>query len=135
MGRQRLENLHKDLLKERKGKREKEQELRSELQVSEDRWGDREWRTYTELSQKRERGREEKRDSRDLSNRSLKTDGKEEGGELQKGLQSAGDREREKASRDLPTDLRKRKRERAEIWKLVSEGRLGEGGYRPYKGV
>ncbi|WP_419592250.1 hypothetical protein, partial [Thiolapillus sp.] len=96
-------------MKERKGKREKEQELRSELQVSEDRWGDREWRTYTELSQKRERGREEKRDSRDLSNRSLKTDGKEEGGELQKGLQSTEDREREKASRDLPTDLRKRK--------------------------
>ena len=107
MGRQRLENLHKDLLKERKGKREKEQELRSELQVSEDRWGDREWRTYTELSQKRERGREEKRDSRDLSNRSLKTDGKEEGGELQKGLQSTEDRERKKASRDLPTDLQK----------------------------
>ena len=42
MGRQRLENLHKDLLKERKGKREKEQEQRSELQLSEDRWGDRE---------------------------------------------------------------------------------------------
>ena len=135
MGRQRLENLHKDLLKERKGKREKEQEQRFELQVSEDRWGDKECRTYTELSQKRERGREEKRDSRDLSNRSLKTDGKEKGRKLQKGLQSTEDREREKASRDLPTDLRKRKRERAEIWKLVSEGRLGEGGYRPYKGV
>ena len=41
----------------------------------------------------------------------------------------------EKESRDLPTDLRKKKRERAEIWKLVSEGRLGEGGYRPYKGL
>ena len=63
------------------------------------------------LLKERERRREEKRDNRDLSNRSLKTDGKEEGGELQKGLQSTEDREREKASRDLLTDLRKRKRE------------------------
>ena len=46
MGRQRLENLHRDLLKEREGKREEEQEQRSEQQVSEDRRGDREWRTY-----------------------------------------------------------------------------------------
>ena len=43
------------------------------------------------------------------------------------------DREREKASKDLQTDLWKR--QRAEIWKLVSEERLGEGGYRTYKGV
>ena len=78
MRRQRLENLHKDLLKERKGKRETEQEQRFELQVSEDRWGDKECRTYTELSQKRERGREEKSKSRDLSNKSLKTDGETE---------------------------------------------------------
>ena len=130
-----MENLHRDPFKAREGKRRTEREQRSEQQVSEDRWGDRECRTYTGLSRKRERGREEKRDSRDLSNRSLKTDGKEEGRKLQKGLQSTEDREREKASRDLPTDLRKRKWERAEIWKLVSEGRLGEGGYRPYKGV
>ena len=81
MGRQRLENLQKDLLKERKGKREKEQEQRSELQVSEDRWGDREWTTYTELSQKRERGREEESKNRDLSYKSLKTDGETESGE------------------------------------------------------
>ena len=81
MRRQRLENLHKDLLKERKGKREKEQEQRSELQVSEDRRGDREWRTYTELSQKRERGRQEKSKSRDLSNRSLKRDWETDSGE------------------------------------------------------
>ena len=45
MGRQREENLHRDLLKER------------------------------------ERGREEKSKSRDLSNRSLKTDGETESGE------------------------------------------------------
>ena len=46
MERQRAENLHRDLSKEREGKRRKEQEQRSEQQVSEDRWGDREWRTY-----------------------------------------------------------------------------------------
>ena len=34
------ENLHRDLFKEREGKRGKEQEQRFEQQVSEDRWGD-----------------------------------------------------------------------------------------------
>ena len=61
MGRQRAENLHRDLLKEREGKRGKEQEQRSEQQVSEDRWADRKWRTYIGIS-KRERGEERKRE-------------------------------------------------------------------------
>ena len=88
MGRQKVENLHRDLFKEREGKRGKEQEQRSEQQVSEDRWGDRVRRTYTGIdirktlsrqkgdreqrsyiviSRKRERGGEEKSNSRDLS--------------------------------------------------------------------
>ena len=37
----------------REGKRGKEQEQRSEEQVSEDRRGDREWRTYIGISRKR----------------------------------------------------------------------------------
>ena len=45
------------------------------------------------LLKERERRREEKRDNRDLSNNSLKTDW-EESAELQKGLQSMEDRER-----------------------------------------
>ena len=53
--------LHRDLLKEREGKREEEQEQRSEQQVSEDRRGDREWRPYTVISQKR---REERKRAR-----------------------------------------------------------------------
>ena len=81
MGRQKVENLHRDLFKEREGKRGKEQEQRSEQQVSEDRWGDRERRTYIGISSKRERGREEKSKSRDLRNRSLKTDRETESGE------------------------------------------------------
>ena len=81
MGRQRVENLHRDLFKEREGKRGKEQEQRSEQQVSEDRWGDREWRTYIGIPSKQERGREEHSESRDLSNKSLKTDGETESGE------------------------------------------------------
>ena len=80
MGRQRAENLHRDLFKEREGKRGKEQEQRSEQQVSEDRWGDRKWRTYIGIS-KRERGREKKGKSTDLSNRSLKTNRETESGE------------------------------------------------------
>ena len=64
---------------------------------------------HRDLSKERERGREERRDSRDLINRSLKTNGQEEGAELQKGLQSTEDRK--KASRDLPKDLWKRERE------------------------
>ena len=50
------------------------QEPRFEQQVSEDRWGDREWTTYIGMSQKRETGRERNGNSRDLSNRSLKSD-------------------------------------------------------------
>ena len=45
MGRQRAENLLRDFSKEREGKKGKEQEQRSEQQVSEDRWGDREQRS------------------------------------------------------------------------------------------
>ena len=42
--------------------------------------GDREQRTYIEIASKRERGREPKRKSRDLNNRSLKTDKETESG-------------------------------------------------------
>ena len=55
MGRQKAENLHRD---------------KYQKDISEDRWGDREHRSYIGISRKRERGEE----SRDLSNRSLKTD-------------------------------------------------------------
>ena len=51
--------LHRDLLKEREGKRGKEQEQRSEEQVSEDRRGESEWRTYIEISGKREKRKRE----------------------------------------------------------------------------
>ena len=78
MGRQRAEVLHRDLKREREGMRGKEQEQRSEKQVSGDRWGNRQQRTYIGISQKRERGREEKSKNRDLRNRSLKTDGETE---------------------------------------------------------
>ena len=44
-----------------------------------------------------------------MSNRCLRPGRKEEGAELQKGLQSTEDRK--KASRDLPKDLWKRERE------------------------
>ena len=61
MGRQTVENLHRDFSKEREGKRGKEKEQSSEQQgereraenlhrdqyqkdISEDRWDDREWR-------------------------------------------------------------------------------------------
>ena len=54
---------------------------RYQKDISEDRQGDREWKSYKGISQKREQGREEKSRSRDLSNRSLKTDGKAESGE------------------------------------------------------
>ena len=66
MERQRAEILHWDLLIEREGKREEEQEHRSEQQVSEDRWGDREWRTYIRI---------------DIRKTSLKTDRETESGE------------------------------------------------------
>ena len=49
--------------------------------ISEDRWGDREHRSYIGISLKREGGREGKGKSRYLSNRSLKTDGETESGE------------------------------------------------------
>ncbi|WP_294078563.1 hypothetical protein, partial [Thiolapillus sp.] len=70
--------------------------------VSEDRRGDRERRTYTGISSKRERGREEKSKSRDLSNRSLKT-----GGETESGQPTQGCLKRER--------VEERKTERAEI--------------------
>ena len=50
------------------------------------------------MSQKREQGREEKSKSRDLSNRSLKSDGKTESREPTKGsLEREGKRERRRA--------------------------------------
>ena len=86
-------------MEEREGKRGKEQEQRSVQQVSEDRWGDKEQRTYIAIhirktslktdretergeptlgSLGREKGKEEKSKSRDLCNRSLKADGETE---------------------------------------------------------
>ena len=70
------------------------------------------------ISQKRERGREEKSKSRDLSNRSLKTDWDKESGEPK---QKSLEREREG------------KRARAEIW--VSEDRWGDREQRAYMGI
>ena len=67
-----MENIHRDLFKER-GK-EKKQEQRCEQQVSEDRLGNRAENLHTDLSNETERGRKEKSKSRDVSNRSLKTD-------------------------------------------------------------
>ena len=64
--RQRAEHLHRD---------------RHQKDISNERWGDREWRSYIGISPKRERGRKEKSKSKDLSNRSLKTDGETESGE------------------------------------------------------
>ena len=58
-----MENLHRDLLKEREGKRGEEQEQRSEQQVSQVRWGEREWRIYIGI---------------DIRKTSLKTDGETE---------------------------------------------------------
>ena len=60
MGRQRVEILHRDLLKEREGKRGEELEQRSEEQFSEDRWGNRQPRTFKGIH---------------FRNTSLKTDG------------------------------------------------------------
>ena len=57
MGRQGAEILHRDVSKERErergGKREKEEEQRSDKQISEDRPGDRNWRSYIGISQGR----------------------------------------------------------------------------------
>ena len=56
MGRQRAEILHRDVAKERereRGKREKEEEQRYDKQISEDRPGDRNWRSYIGISQGR----------------------------------------------------------------------------------
>ena len=58
-----MKNLHRD---------------RYQKDMSEDRRGDREQKSYIGISPKRERGREEKSKSRGLSNRSLKTDGETE---------------------------------------------------------
>ena len=51
------------------GGREEKREQGSEYQVSEGRWGDKQWRTYIGISRKGVRGREQKSNSRDLSNR------------------------------------------------------------------
>ena len=92
MGRQRVKNLHRDFLKERDKKRGKVEEQRSEQQVSFRQTGkqtvenlqmDRYHRGISEYRQRQtgeiqhptERGREEESKNRDLSNRSLKTDG------------------------------------------------------------
>ena len=57
MGRQGAEILHRDVSKERErgggGEREKEEEQRSDKQISEDRPGDRNWRSYIGISQGR----------------------------------------------------------------------------------
>uniref|UniRef100_UPI003AF7E82B hypothetical protein n=1 Tax=Thiolapillus sp. TaxID=2017437 RepID=UPI003AF7E82B len=70
-GRQRAGNLLRD---------------RYQKDISTDRWGGRERRSYIGMSRKRERergggGREKKRKSRDLTNRSLKTDRETETGD------------------------------------------------------
>ena len=59
-----MENLHSNLFKRREGERGKEQEQRSEQQVSEDRRGDRVWRIYTgidmrDIPEDRRRDREQ----------------------------------------------------------------------------
>ena len=56
MGRQRAEILHRNVTKERERERgggEKEEEQRSDKQISEDRRGDRKWRSYIGISQGR----------------------------------------------------------------------------------
>ena len=93
--RQRAEHLHRD---------------RHQKDISNERWGDREWRSYISeerqgdrgrrsyigISQKRERGREEKRKSRDLSDRSLKTDWETESRDLHRDLWKERERKRGK---------------------------------------
>ena len=64
MGRQRAENLHRDLFKEREGKSGKEQEQRSEQQVSEDRWGDKVENLHRDVSKEREGKREKEKEHR-----------------------------------------------------------------------
>ena len=66
MGRQTAEKLHRDLLKEREGKRAQEEEQRPKEQVSEDRQGDRKRRTYIGIN---------------IRKTSLKTDGETKTGE------------------------------------------------------
>ena len=59
-----MENLHRDLLKDRQGKKGNEEELRSEQQVSEDRWEEREQRAenlHSNLSKERWEGRKRAR--------------------------------------------------------------------------
>ena len=63
------------------------------------------WRTYIRISSKRERGREEKSKSRDLSNRSLKTDGETESGERSR---SSSKRERGREEKSKSRDLSNR---------------------------
>ena len=86
MGRQRAENLHrarhqKDISEDRQGNRvEILHRDRYQKDISK-RVGETEWISYVRISRKRERGREEKSKSRDLSNRFLKTDWETESGE------------------------------------------------------
>ena len=75
--RQRGENLHRD---------------RYQKDISEERRGDREWRSYIGISPKRERGRKEKRKSRDLSNRSLRQTGRQRVENLHRDLLKEGER-------------------------------------------
>ena len=65
MGRQRAENLHRGLFKEREGKRGKEQEQRSEQQISEDRWGQIVENLHRDFSKEREgkKGKEQEQRS------------------------------------------------------------------------
>ena len=74
--------------------------------------------------------------SRDLTNRSLKTDGDKKGGELKKGcIESEEERQREKAGRDLTNRSLETERQTAEICQTVSADRPGEGEWRTKKGV
>ena len=64
MGRQRVENLHRDPFKAREGKRRTEREQRSEQQVSEDRWGDKVENLHRDVSKEREGKREKEKEHR-----------------------------------------------------------------------
>ena len=63
-----MKDLHRDLLKDREGKTGIKQEQRLSNRSLETDW---ETQSLHRISRKRERGREEKSQSRELSNRSL----------------------------------------------------------------
>ena len=67
-----MENIHRDLFKERGEERKSKSRDVSNRSLKTVR--ETEQKTYTLISKMRERGRKEKSKSRDLSNRSLKTD-------------------------------------------------------------